>query len=214
MNRRTSDFFPEDFFRRHADQADWPLLSFQREGPYLDQAAQEAFRSLVRRLVEPGGVLLDLMAGAHSYLPPAFQRANFIGVSLDAAGMGRNPQLDGALVQDLNRFPSLPFLDETFEAVFCTCGVQYLTRPVELFREVNRVIKPGGIFLVSFTGGCFPRLTIAAWLAARSRQRQLLVARYFKAAGNWRDMGMEPGVAALSEKETDGLHAVWASKAA
>merc|ERR1712113_541246 len=42
-------------------------------------------------------------------------------------------------------------------------SIQYLTRPREVFREVNRVLKPGGMAIVAFSNRCFIDKTIAVW---------------------------------------------------
>ena len=54
------------------------------------------------------------------------------------------------MVHDLNREPRLPFGDASFDGVILTVSVQYLTRPVEVFREVGRILRPGGPLVVTF----------------------------------------------------------------
>jgi ubiquinone/menaquinone biosynthesis C-methylase UbiE len=59
-------------------------------------------------------------------------------------------------VHDLNSGGPLPFEENTFDAVLCAVSVQYLTRPVETFGEVARVLKPGAPFIITFSNRCFP----------------------------------------------------------
>jgi ubiquinone/menaquinone biosynthesis C-methylase UbiE len=49
------------------------------------------------------------------------------------------------VAHDLNREPRLPFPDAHFDAALCAVSVQYLVRPVEVFAEVARVLRPGGV---------------------------------------------------------------------
>jgi ubiquinone/menaquinone biosynthesis C-methylase UbiE len=49
------------------------------------------------------------------------------------------------VVQDLNTNPVLPFQDNTFDVITNVVSVDYLTKPLEVFREMNRVLKPGGL---------------------------------------------------------------------
>ena len=42
-------------------------------------------------------------------------------------------------------------------------SVDYLTKPLEVMKEVNRVLKPGGLALMSFSNRCFPTKAIAIW---------------------------------------------------
>jgi len=39
--------------------------------------------------------------------------------------------------QDLNVDPKLPFPDESFDVVTCVVSVDYLTRPLEVFKEAS-----------------------------------------------------------------------------
>ncbi len=52
--------------------------------------------------------------------------------------------VDEYIVHDLNEDPLLPFAAELYDAVVCTASIEYLTRPFKVFREVCRVLKPGG----------------------------------------------------------------------
>ena len=37
-----------------------------------------------------------------------------------------------------------------------TVSVDYLSKPVEVFKEMHRVLKPGGKAIMSFSNRCFP----------------------------------------------------------
>jgi ubiquinone/menaquinone biosynthesis C-methylase UbiE len=50
----------------------------------------------------------------------------------------------------------LPFQDNTFDVITNAVSVDYLTRPLEVFREMHRVLKPGGQAIMSFSNRCFP----------------------------------------------------------
>ncbi|MDP4360502.1 methyltransferase domain-containing protein, partial [Escherichia coli] len=83
---------------------------------------------------------------------------------MNAEELRANPRLSRWFVQNLNRDPVLPFADASLDAVLCCVGVQYLQRPVEVFAEVARVLRPGGVVVVSFSNRCFPTKAIRAWL--------------------------------------------------
>lgn len=53
-------------------------------------------------------------------------------------------------VQDLNLNPALPFKDKSFDVVLIQLSVDYLKRPLELFKEVSRVLCPGGELIVRY----------------------------------------------------------------
>jgi hypothetical protein len=59
------------------------------------------------------------------------------GHGMNIEELRANPRLTSNLIQDLNVDPLLPFEAETFDAILCTCSVQYLQRPEEVFAEVR-----------------------------------------------------------------------------
>ena len=63
---------------------------------------------------------------------------------MNAAELAANPQFSRWFLQDLNIKPVLPLDDQTFDGVCLCVSVQYLQRPVEVFHEVARVLRPGG----------------------------------------------------------------------
>ena len=87
------------------------------------------------------------------------------------------------MLQDLNRDPVLPFDDNTFDAVLCTVSVDYLTRPIDVFWEAGRVLKPGGLFLVIFSNRLFPQKAVRIWRETDEGERLLMVREFFDETG-------------------------------
>lgn len=69
---------------------------------------------------------------------------------------------------DMNK--PLPFEDESLDAVVCIDGIEHISRQFDFVREVNRVLKPNGYFLVST-----PNIS-----SVRSRVRWLLTGHHNK----------------------------------
>jgi len=88
-------------------------------------------------------------------------------------------------VQDLNRVPELPFEDASFDAIVNAVSIQYLTRPVEVFRSCARVLRPGGIHVIAMSHRCFPTKAIRAWHVLSAGDRLRAVERYFELAGGY-----------------------------
>ena len=65
--------------------------------------------------------------------------------------------------------------------------VAYETRPIELFREIGRVLRPGAALVVAFSDRCFPTKAIACWRMLDDEGHVHLVGHYLAEAGNWRD---------------------------
>ena len=89
------------------------------------------------------------------------------------------------MVHDVNRDPSLPFEDERFDAAVITVSAQYLTSPVETFREINRTLKPGGVFIVTFSNRMFPTKAVRIWRMSSDQGRMDIVSSYMESAGNF-----------------------------
>ncbi len=103
------------------------------------------FRRRVLDVLEPGMRVLDLGAGA-GILPEMNFRdsgAYVCGVDPDPRVL-ENPYLHEARV---GRGEAIPWDDETFDVVFCDNVFEHLEDPVAVFREVRRVLRPGGMFL-------------------------------------------------------------------
>ena len=65
-------------------------------------------------------------------------------------------------MKDLNVNPVLPYGDNEFDAVTIAVSVDYLSQPLEVFKEMNRVLKPGGVAYMSFSNRCFPTKVVSS----------------------------------------------------
>lgn len=106
---------------------------------------------------------------------------------MNAAELAANPRLTERRVRDLNAASSLPWPDASFDAVLCAVSVQYLTRPVEVFREAARVLRPGGKVLIATSHRMFPTKAIAAWHGLGPADRLRLQRRSLEFAGGFRE---------------------------
>jgi hypothetical protein len=198
-------------FRRVDEDDDSAFYSFPRRVVHIDDNAIAALTRPYAALVPKGGRVLDLMASWRSHLPASFG-GPAIGLGLNAVEMAENPQLAAAVVHDLNREPKLPFADSAFDAVVCAVSVQYMTRPIDVFREVRRVLRPGAPFVVSFSNRCFPDKAVALWRVTDDQQHVEVVTAYFpdsaepgRGWGAVETFGHTPSLG-------DPLYAVWARR--
>ena len=77
----------------------------------------------------------------------------------------------------------LAFESSSFDAAIVTVSVQYLTRPVEVFAEVGRVLAPGAPFAVAYSNRCFPTKAVAIWQELGDREHAELIGLYFRLSG-------------------------------
>jgi ubiquinone/menaquinone biosynthesis C-methylase UbiE len=111
-----------------------------------------------------------------------------VGLGMNDAEMADNPDLDEYVVHDLNLNPELPFADNIFDAVVVTVSVQYMTSPIETFQEVNRILKLGGIFIVTFSNRMFPTKAVRIWRGMSDEGHLDLVNSYMDYAGGFGDI--------------------------
>ncbi|HMQ31686.1 MAG TPA: methyltransferase domain-containing protein [Chloroflexaceae bacterium] len=147
---RLENSLPDHYFKRYDESEDRNFYVYPRLTAHIDEAACAAVTGLFRELLPPGGRILDLMSSFVSHLPPEVAYGQVVGVGLNEEELRNNGRLDEHLIHDLNATPALPFADDSFDGAACTVSVQYLTRPVELFAEVGRVLRPGAPFVVTF----------------------------------------------------------------
>ena len=175
--------FPPHFFLREDSSADRFFYAAPRLVTHIDDATIEALTGLYRETLAPGTRILDLMSSWVSHLPPDVDYPRVAGLGMNAEELRANPRLTDRTVCDLNTEPTLPYEDASFDAVVCAVSVQYLTRPVEVFAEVSRVLTPGGLCLVAFSHRMFPTKATAVWKALGAQDRVRLVAAYLALAG-------------------------------
>jgi SAM-dependent methyltransferase len=204
----TGEAFPPGFFERMDPSPDPTFYSSARLVTHIDDDAIGAVGSLYDELGITGEVL-DLMASwvSHFRVPPA--GLTLLGLNGDE--LAANPAATAAVVHDLNADPRMPFPDSAFDSAVCCVSVDYLTRPVEVFREVARVLRPGGVFVCTFSNRCFPTKAIRGWLSTSDEEHCAIVFRYFRLAGGWDDPHAERRTPAGHTR--DPLFAVWASRA-
>ncbi|KAF9590636.1 hypothetical protein IFM89_035954 [Coptis chinensis] len=94
-----------------------------------------------------------------NHLPCEVKYKKVVGHGLNAQELAKNPRLDYFFVKDLNKDQELEMESFSFDAVLCTISVQYLQQPEKVFR----VLKPGGVFIVSFSNRLFYEKAISAW---------------------------------------------------
>jgi hypothetical protein len=150
---------------------------------HIDDGAVAALTGFYRKVLPPGGVLLDLMSSWVSHLPPEISYAEVIGHGMNGEELAANPRLDRWFLQNLNRDPTLPLPDDSIDAATICVSIQYLQRPLGVLREIRRVLRPGGPVVISFSNRCFWTKAVAIWRALDDDGHAELVARYLRHAG-------------------------------
>lgn len=193
-----SNPFTPEHFARHDEGEDAAFYACPRLVTHIDDPAIAALTGFYRRVLPAGGDLLDLMSSWISHYPEDVAYRTVVGHGMNAEELSANPRFDRWHVQDLNQEPRLPYADASFDAVTIAVSVQYLARPVDVFREIARVLKPGGGVVVSYSNRMFPTKAVAIWQALPMAGQAELIAAYCKASGGFdaaraHDLSPAPG---------------------
>lgn len=202
----------------------------------LDSTAVSTIEEIFAQLiVEESPAILDLAAGRDSHLPDDIQPVAVVGLGACEEELAANPALSERVVHDLNECTELPFADELFDAVVCTAAIEYIARPLDVFAEVSRVLRPGGLLAVVFSNRFVKSRATRIWRELSEAERPIVVADLFndtagfgqprvfvsrtnrRAAGNGNEapvLGADPVYAVYAEKwgGPDGLRRVFADR--
>lgn len=173
------DRFSPDDFKREDETPDSEFYKTPRFVDHLDSLALSTVEDLYSRLIPKKSRVLDLMAGPDSHLRDDIEAEQVVGLGLNDEELASNRALATRVIHDLNADPKLPFPDNLFDVVVNTVSVDYMTRPVGVFRDVARVLRPGGLFIVVFSNRMFPPKAVNIWKKTNEAQRVDLVREYF-----------------------------------
>ncbi len=174
---------PVSAFTKQDMSPDAAFYDLPRFVTHIDDGAIAAVTQAYRAALPAGGAVLDLMISWVSHLPADVAYREVVGHGMNAEELVANPRLSRWFVQDLNVEPILPLEDASFDAACLCVSVQYLQRPVEVFREVRRVLRSGAPLAISFSNRCFPTKAVAIWQAFAGPDQVRLVGAYMRAAG-------------------------------
>jgi SAM-dependent methyltransferase len=196
-------------FERLDESPDAEFYALPRFVTHIDEGAIAAVTQLYRERLPAGGAILDLMSSWVSHLPSDVTYRRVVGLGMNAEELAANPQADAWVVHDLNADPRLPFAADEFDGAVICVSVDYLVQPLEVLRDLGRVVRPGGPLVITFSNRCFPTKVIAAWRWLDDDGHVALVSRFVRAAERWTD------IEALDRSPGDGdpLFAVVARRA-
>lgn len=159
---------------------DRDFYSFPRFVKHVDDAFLRDLTAVYEERIPEGSEVFDVMGSWVSHLPPSLPLKRVVGHGMVASELARNKALDSFFIKDLNQDPSFEFGNESFDAITCAVSVQYLQQPEKVFAEFFRILRPGGVCIVSFSNRLFYEKAISAWRDANSRARVSLVQQYFQ----------------------------------
>jgi SAM-dependent methyltransferase len=164
--------------------------------------------------------VLDLMSSWTSHLPDV-SFSEVAGLGMNREELQANKRLDRFVVQDLNQVMALPYESDSLDAVICTASIEYLIRPFEVFSDISRILKPGGLVVMTFSNRWFPPKAIRIWKELHEFERMGLALEYLIRTGSFENLHSF-SMRGLPRPETDKyfdqqrlsdpVYAVWGQK--
>ena len=94
-------------------------------------------------------------------------------------------QAGGTVETDVDATDLKRWDDESFDYVCNVVSVDYLNKPLQIFQEVHRVLRPGGKAIMSFSNRCFPTKAIAMWGSTDDSGHIWIVGSYYRFSADW-----------------------------
>jgi ubiquinone/menaquinone biosynthesis C-methylase UbiE len=92
---------------------------------------------------QDGEDVLDICSSWVSHYPKEWKGGKVVGLGMNEYELSQNPVLTSYDVKDLNKDPTFPYDDASFDKVTCVVSVDYLNKPLQVFQEIGRVLRPG-----------------------------------------------------------------------
>ena len=143
--------YSEMDFRRMDESDDKIFYDTPRLCYHIDDAAVAALTQFYKENFKDGEDVLDICSSWVSHYPKEWKGGNVVGLGMNDYELSKNPQLSSYVVKDLNEDPKFPFDDNSFDKVTCVVSVDYLNKPLEVFKEIGRVLRPGGECIISMS---------------------------------------------------------------
>lgn len=188
--------------QRQDERPDTTHYAQPRMVHHIDDGAIAALNAYYSSVIKASDTVLDFCSSWTSHLADDLAPKTLIGYGLNATELQANDKLTSYYVKDLNASPTeakskLPraifdaIPGQSVDVAICNLSVDYLARPLETFRDVERVLKPGCWAHFAFSNRCFPTKVVRGWLtdASSDEERRRWVGRYF-----WGAWGEAAGV--------------------
>lgn len=143
---------------------------FENKEPFFEKILSDLRFAKIARHIPPNARVLDLGCGYNGNLLQKIRRKISGGAGLD---ISVNREIEDSkislIAHDLNN--PLPFSDSEFDVVSSLANLEHLHQPEDSLKEIQRVLKPGGILLLTTPSVCAkPILETLAFLRIVSRE--------------------------------------------
>jgi SAM-dependent methyltransferase len=148
--------YTDDDFARMDESPDAIFYDQPRLCYHIDDPCVAALTNAYSELLGDGEDVLDVCSSWVSHYPKNWKGGRVVGLGMNEYELSKNPQLTEFVVKDLNADPVLPFPDSSFDKVTCVVSIDYLNKPLQVVKEMGRVLRPRGRVIISCSNRCFP----------------------------------------------------------
>ncbi len=156
----------------------WPKFRFWEWFTFFVNGGQRrSRRQIMKHLPDLSGTkLLEVAIGDGSNLPLIPPDCEVYGNDISTVQLRacRRNYPDRRLRLFLGEAESLPFADGTFDNVLSVGALNYFNDPLESLREMARVVKPGGLIVVSDEYPSLPNRMIGHWIGLPKLDKWIL----------------------------------------
>ncbi len=150
---RLSDSYFSDCFPRASQ---YELAKLKRDWNKKENAGDGIVKDFTERAGNPSGKkILDVGFG-NGAIVAAFARAGAtvsgieVNEHLYKIGVELTKPYGDKVSLELYDGEHFPYPDQTFDYVYSTSVIEHVTYPIQVLREIHRVLKPGGRFYIAF----------------------------------------------------------------
>ncbi len=114
---------------------------------FSDVSHEKKVRLILKLMGDKTGKILDIGCYKGGLFEAIKNDGNFEYFGMDVKKF--NPNIKNFSQQDLNKNTKLPFATNSFDVVVCVDVLEHLFYPDKISKEINRILKPNGILIVS-----------------------------------------------------------------
>jgi SAM-dependent methyltransferase len=171
--------YSDEDFMRQDESDDGIFYESPRLCYHIDDGAVSALTSYYGSNIKQGEDVLDICSSWVSHYPKDWKGGNVVGLGMNEYELSQNDRLSSYVVKDLNKDPTFPFEDASFDKVTCVVSIDYLNKPLQVCKEIGRVLRPGGECILSMSNRCFPTKAFQIWLQTSDLEHIFIAGSFF-----------------------------------
>ena len=138
---------------------------------HLDENFRKNLSYVYKNEITEYSTVLDLMSSWDSYLPKEIKYKKVIGHGLNRKELERNKIFDSYWIQNFNLNQEIPLDQGSVDYCLMVAAWQYLQYPENLTKEIIRILKNQGKFIIAFSNRAFWHKTPNIWTSSTEEER-------------------------------------------